>query len=724
MNVSSPGQFPNADAVSESDSESIRMPGRNWRDFFPDPRAIWVAFRRHVALFIGVILVILAAVSVWAYLQVPVFSATASLLVRPQSDAVVDVKAVTPELPATTDIVNTQVKLMQSPALAQRVAERFAATHPQSDLVRGNSPAALTQSLTQMVKISRAASTFVIEVTARSPHPQEAADIANLFVNEFVSSDKDAKVSTNAAADGWLRQRTAELEKDATAADAALQAYKIRNGLISTEGQTLSEQEISVLNQQIAQAQADLAEKQGRLASARTQLAKGGGGADVGAALGSGTIGTLRTREADAAAKVAQLRSRYGSQFPELVKAESELTAIRSDIQREIDRILSNLQAEVNVSASRLSSLEGSRGRSTGVLSANNQAQVGLMELQRRADAAKAIYETFLNRAHETGAQVGLQRADTQVDSLADLPQAPVFPDYRLVILLGLLGGFVGGVGAVGIAEYLQGGIRTKADVEERLGLRYAGAVPVLDSTLGKLRSLEEPHDYVLSHPQSSFAEAFRSLRAFLLLSGGNGTKPSRAIAIASALPQEGKTTTAVCLARTSAMDGISTVLVDCDLRRRGSSELLGNRTSNGLYEYFKGAPLDQSLYLDEDSGLYLLGTASTEGRNQDPLTSENLERLLEDLRRRFQVIIIDSAPLLGLADARIVASAADRVLLINRWKTTSIRAAEAATDILVASGARISGMALTQVDIRSYASTGYTDTYSYHKQFRGYYVN
>lgn len=722
MNVSNPGQFPEAD--SPDDGDAGRLPGRSWRDFLPDPRAIWVAFRRHAALFVGVLAAILIAVFVWAYLQVPVYAATSSLLVRPQSDAVVDVKAVTPELPATNDIVNTQVRLMQSPALAMRVAQRYAETHPQADLVRGQSPDTIAAALAGMVQISRSASTFVIEVTARSTDAQEAADIANLYVNEFVSSDKEAKVSTNAAADTWLRQRTTELEKDATAADAALQAYKIRNGMISSEGASLSEQEISSLNQQIALAQAELAEKQGRLSSARAQLAKGGGGADVGAALGSGTIGTLRAREAEASAKLAQLQARYGAQYPDLVKTQSELTAIRADIQREIDRILSNLQAEVNVAASRLSSLQGSRGVSAGVLSTNTQAQVGLQELQRRADAAKAIYETFLNRAHETGAQVGLQRADTQVDSLATVPMGPVFPDYRLVVFVGLFGGILGGIAAVGVAEYLQGGIRTKADVEERLGLRYAGAVPDLGSTLGKLRTIEAPHEYVLSHPQSTFAEAFRSIRAFLLLSGRSASKPSRAIAITSALPQEGKTTTAVCLARTTAMDGTPTVLVDCDLRRRGSSELLGNRRSNGLYDYFNGAPLDQSLYLDEESGLYLLGTASTEGSGQDPLTTENLDRLIEELRRRFQVIIIDTAPLLGLADARIVASAADRVLLINRWKTTSIRAAEAATDILVASGARISGVALTQVDIRSYASTGYTDSYSYHKQFRGYYVN
>jgi uncharacterized protein involved in exopolysaccharide biosynthesis/Mrp family chromosome partitioning ATPase len=724
MNSSAAVHIDLAHAEEAGDFENIRPSSRHWRHLFPDPKDIWILFRRNLRLFLVAFVLVLACVAIWTVTRTPIYSATSSLLVLPQQDQVVKVDAVSPDLPASPDVVNTEVRLMQSPALALRVAGRYAAMHPDSPLVKSaQTPNDLVNSIGKMATISRAASTYVIEVAVHSAEPQQAADIANLYVTEFVAADREAKINTNSAANQWLRGRTAQLAQEATVAYAGLQAYKISHGLISTEGATLSEQEIYTLDGQIASAQADLAEKQGRLAAARKQLSTGGGGADVGEALGSSTIGTLRAREAESNAQVAQLSARYGDKYPELVQARSQLVAIRQNIQLEIDRILSNLQAEVNVAAQRLSSLQGSRAQSTGVLSSNNRAQVGLEALERRADAAKSIYDTFLNRTRETAAQQGLQRADSRVDSIAQVPELPDYPNAQLAAAFGILGGMAAGIVAIALAEYFQGTMRTKADVEQRLGVRYAGAIPALQSTLGKVRADLPPHEYILSYPQSTFAESFRSLRAHLMPGGVGTAAGGRVVAIASALPQEGKSTTAVCLARLSAASGIPTVLVDCDVRRRGSSELLNN-PNNGLFDYLAGGDLDAALAFDEASGLYVLGTQPGGSDAADPLTHDNIERMLRELRKRFQLIVIDTAPVLGLADARIVAAAADRVAMCTRWRKTSVKAAQASIELLITSGARLSGVALTQVDVRSYASTGYTESYNYHRQFRGYYVN
>ncbi|MDB5690304.1 MAG: protein-tyrosine kinase [Sphingomonas bacterium] len=696
----------------------------SWRNLLPDPRVMAMVFRRHLWLFVATFALIVAAVATWAYLQVPTYSAKASILVEPQAESVVNIQSVSPNVPVTTDIVDTTVQLMQSRTLGLRVADRFAARHPDRLDAGPAGRAALAQELSGSVNMYRVGSTFVIEVLAQSPSAAEAAEIANLFVTQFVAMDRETKVSANSSADTWLRARTVELARAATAADAALQQYKISHGLMSANGATMAEQEVSSLNQQISAAQAELAEKQGRLSAARAQLQAGGKGADVGAALGSGTIGTLRAREAEASAQVAQLQARYGPLYPDLRKSQNELAEIRSQIQLEIDRILSNLDAEVRVAASRLSSLQSSKSQSTGTLAANNAASVGLTALQRRADAAKAIYETFLNRSRETNAQQGLERADYRVSQLAEPATLPDFPNLTLAALLAIVGGLVGGLTAVGAAEYLQTGISTKADVERRLRVRYAGAVPLLASTLGGKRTGEAPHEYIVSHPFSVYAEAFRALRAFLVLGSGTGPGGSRSVAIVSPLPQEGKTTTAVCIARVAAMAGVPTVLIDCDLRRRGSSELLGVR-ANGLYDYLSGAAtLDQALEKDEATGLFVLGTAQPQPDARDPLTSEALEAMLAELKQRFKVILFDTAPILGVADTRAVAAQVDRVLLINRWRRTSLRASEAAIDILLDVGAKLSGVALTQVDVTRYASTGHNDVYGYQKKFQGYYVN
>lgn len=708
-----------------ADDKIAAQPGNSIRDMLPDPRAIWAVVRRNLPLFLIVLILVVVGTIAWTSRQTPRYVARSSLLVQPRGEVVVDVKSVTPDMPASADLVDTRVLLVQSPLLARRVAAIYDARHPAAQPRNPSQIDALAAELLGMISAARAGGTYIIDITATSENAEQATEVANLFAEQFVASDKDAKVAANSNADTWLRQRSAELEREATAADAALQQYKIRNGLLSANGRSGAENQISNLDSGIAQAEAELAEKQGRLAAARRQLTSGGGGADVGAALGSGTIGSLRQQEATASAKVAQLQSVYGEQHPLRRQAQSELADVRSQIQLEIDRILSNLEAEVRVASSRLSSLRASRQQSMSVLASNNAAQVGLEELQRRADAAKQIYETFLNRSRETAAQQGLQQADVRVAVLADVPFEPDFPNWRLALAFALVGGVLLGVIAIAVAEYLQGGVRTKADVERRLRVRYAGAVPTLKSTLGKIRATEPPHEYVVSQPMSSFAESFRALRAFMLLGSGAVQGAARAIAIASPLPQEGKTTTSVCLARASAMGGVRTVLVDCDLRRRGSSELLLPDDRGGLYEYFAGTmPLDQALYIDEATGLAMLGTAYPQPNALDPLTSDNLARLIADLKQRFEVVIVDTAPILGVADARVVAAAVDRVLLVTRWRKTSLRACEAAIDVLLDVGAKISGIALTQVDITRYASTGHTDSYSYQKKFRGYYTN
>lgn len=693
------------------------------RDLLPDPRDIWAVFRRNLGLFVLVLILAMGGTLLWALYQTPIYVAKSSLMVQPHGDIVVDVKSVTPEVPASADVVDTRVRLVTSPAVTRLVAEAYAERHPAERPENEAGMRALAARLVGMVKVARSGSTYLIDITASSSDPAQAAEVVNLFAEKFVENDKTSKVVANENADRWLRKRSKELEADATAADQSLQSYKIRHGLLSANGRSGAENQIANLDSEIAQAEADLAEKSGRLAAAREQLRSGSGGADVGAALGSGTIGSLRKNEAELSAKVAQLQSMLGPRHPDLVRARNELVAVRSQIQLEIDRILSNLSAESHVASSRLASLQASRGRSHAVLATNNAAQVGLDELQRRADAAQAIYETFLNRSRETTAQQGLQQADTRVAALAEIPDSPDFPNWKLAGTFAVVTGLALGFLAIGLAEYLAGGVRTKLDIEQRLQVPYAGAIPLLPSIQGRRTSTEAPQDYLVAHPFSSFAESFRSLRTFLMLGGGAIAGEPRTIGIVSALPQEGKTTSAICLARTFAMGGASTILVDCDLRRRSASQLLLEPETSGIVGYLEGeSTLDQAIRIDEATGLAVLGTTLSK-KPGDALSAERLARLFHDLKRRYNIVIIDTPPVLGVADARTVAASADCVLMVTLWRNSSFKACEAAIEMLSDAGVILKGAALSKVDVRRYASTSHSDNYSYRKKFKPYYI-
>ena len=722
-------------ANGEIDSADVAVGNSS---LLPDPRKLLLVLWRRIWIFLIVVAAVLAAVIGYVQLTPKRYSATATVLIEPRKgDPIQPRETAQADQAPTSDFIDTQILVVDSLQTASAVVRALDLTNDaefapqaaggggvgQSEAEQQSARVlSAAQRLRSAVTIRRAGQTALIEVTATSLSPVQAARIANEYTAQYLASITTSKRTSETQANAQIDSRLTQLRTQAEQADAALQHYKIANGLMSAEGATMAEQETSSLNQQIAAARAALAERQGRLAAARRQVTPGGGGGDVASALSSGTIGALRGQEAESSRTLAQLRARYGERHPAIAQEEQRLADVRRQIQLEIDRILSSLQAEVNVAQSGLSSLLGSQSQSRAKLASNAQAQVGYMELDRKATAARTIYEAFLNRSRGTAARDGIDAPIASVSAPAAEPTAPSSPNTRLAYLLGSVFAILAGLIAVAVVEFLDGGIRTKLDIEKRLGARYLGAVPDVVSTLGGLRMAEAPQDYVVSHPMSTFAESLRSLRAAATL---RGNRRPKVLALTSALPREGKTTTAVCLARTLAMSGATTVLVDCDLRRHSASDLLLDGRPGRLAEVLGGtASIADALLKDSSTDLQILGVTEAPGDGRDLLAAERIGRVLNELRTMFDYVVIDTAPVLGIADARVVASQADAVILLARWRSTSLRAADTALDLLLSAQAKVIGVALTLVDIRKYASTGHEDLYGYHKKFKGYYVN
>lgn len=697
----------------------------------PDPRWILIVIWRRLWIALGVFAIVMGSAIAYANFAPRFYTATASLLIEPRAGDPVQQKGDETATAQTSEYIDTQIVVLGAPQIAARVVTslglsddpQFSAGPPgESTAAERARLFATAQRLLGSVTARRVGQTAVIEVTTTTKSAAQSARIANEYVLQYLATIAEAKTGAAQRMNAQIDERLESLRKDAESADAALQNYKIAHGLMSSEGATMAEQESSTLNQQVAAARATLAERQGRLAAARQQLSHGGGGGDVSSALNSGTIGALRAQEAESSRNLAQLRSRYGARHPSIAQEEQRLADVQRQIQAEIDRILSSLQSEVSVAQSGLNSLLGSQGASRARLAGNAAAQVGFLELDRKAQAARTVYEAFLNKSRGTAARDGLEQANASVSSAATIPSAPSSPNVRLALLVGLLSALTASALAVAIIEFLDSRVKTKLDVERRLGARYLGAVPDLGSTLGGLRNSELPHDYIVSHPLSSFAEALRNLRASVTL---RGNRKPKVIAICSALPREGKTTTSISLARTLAMSGASTVFVDCDVRRHSASDVLLEGRDGHLHQLLAGTmTLDAALLEDSATELKILGSCNPPQDGRDLLAPEAVAAMLAQLRERFDFVVIDTAPVLGIADARAVASQADVAILIARWAHTSLRAADAALDLLIGARAKVVGVALTQVDIRKFGSTGQEDIYGYHKKFKGYYVN
>jgi len=561
-----------------------------------------------------------------------------------------------------------------------------------------------------------------IDISYADTDPKKAALIANAFADAYVSYQVDAKFEASQQANRFLQQRIDQMLAQFLADSQRVQQYKIAHNLMSAGSTTLTEQEIANYNQSVAEAKAQAAADQANLQTARDQLAHGSNGEDVGEALESAVISSLRAQRATLSEHVADLQGRYGDKYPELAMARRQLADIDQQIQAEINRVVSNLEAKAEVSRQRLASIEGTLSSTRATLVQNNQAEAGLDQLQQAANSSQALYQSYLDRLKETSAQQGGELPDARVLSPAAIPTSPSQPIVMLNLALGLVLGV--GLGFVGIfvSEWVDSGLATAEDVERKLGQRYLGGIPLLASVARKGTS-RSPLTAVVAEPHSAFAESFRSLRASVGSALSSG--PPVVVVVTSALPREGKTTAAIGLARTTALQGIPTVLLDCDIRRRGVNQILALRDQKpGLIEVLLGeAALSDAIVVDEDTGLSILALNRTKEPSEDIFGGQAMVSLLDRLRGMFGLVVIDGAPLLPVADGRIISQKADAVVLVARWRKTDVGAVRAALRLLPRDYVTLAGVALTRVDMRKQAKFGHGDPGFYYQQYRGYYA-
>jgi exopolysaccharide transport family protein len=718
-----------------------------------DLNIVIATFRRRFRLFAAVAVVVFAAVVLFTLQQTPRYTATAQVMLDVRKEQVTDMSAVLSGLPADSSVVDTEVEVLKSRSLVGRVvkdlkleedpyfnpylAKATGARAWLSSLKKAAAPVATTDptelqrrserivdNVLGGLKVRRAGLTYLISIEYTHNDPKRAAELANAFANLYLTEQLEAKFDATQKANEWLDTRVGELRDQVQQADAAVQQYKIAHNLLSAEGATLTEQEISGLNQQLALSRASQAETDARLSIARQQLARGSTGEDVGESLNSPVVQQLRKQRAEKSAQVADLGGRYGDRHPDLLKAKRELADIDTQIQAEIRRIISNLEAQAQVARQRTGSVASSVSTSRGTLAGNNRASIGLSELERKALSVKTLYESLLGRFKQTTASDGIEQADARVVSPAKIPTGPSYPKPSLNLALGFVLAVGAGLAAIILAEILMAGLFTEDEVERRLGLPYLGAVPTLGTTVDDAKTLKgmTPSDYLLAKPLSSFAESLRKLRASILFSKVG--EPVKVIAVTSSLPGEGKTTTTFSLARTLATSGAKVVVVDCDLRQSAISQFLKEPASIGLLEVLNGvATLDQAVVTDE-SGAHILPLAKSAYTPRDVLGSSAMHKLLQDLRNRYEIVLLDTAPLLAIADTRILAPHADAVVMLVRWKKTPVKAVQSALALLQGTRAFIAGVALTQMDLKAQSRYGYGDSYYYYANYRKYYAD
>jgi capsular exopolysaccharide synthesis family protein len=561
----------------------------------------------------------------------------------------------------------------------------------------------------------------VIVVGFRSTNPEIAALIANELPEAYMLSTLQAKYDATEKATKWLSEQLAELRQEVEDAEHAVELYRSEYGLTDVGGTGLVTEQLSRLNSELIIARAERAEAEARLNQVKQLVLQDAAGAEAAVRLlDSDILGQLRTQELQTQRDISELAVEYGPKHPRMLQARAELDQIQGRIQSEVGKIEVSLQSDVEFARARELSLQASLSEAESAAGEQNRESIQLRALEREAQASRALFETFLEQFKQTSKAEGLNEPGARVLSRAQVPSSPAYPNVRRQTMAIAFGGFVLAVLLVFGLEALNPGITNPEQAEKNLGAHTIGIIPI-SSEKGPAEDLP------LDKPNSGFVEALNTLKVSLSLTDPD--REPRVIQVTSSIPEEGKTTLALALARVLASQGEKVILVDADLRRSTLERRLGVETRQaGLTDFVLNQDDDVAKFVVDDpkSSVKLMASGSAEFANAtDIFSSQRMKRIVETLRQHADYVILDAPPVMAVADARLIGRFVDKTLFVIRWNKTPVKVAKAALKTLREGGTDIAGIVMQRVDLKRYGNLGYGDSgYYYHYGRYGQYYS
>ena len=548
-------------------------------------------------------------------------------------------------------------------------------------------------------------SSRVIEVSFTSVDPALAARLANAAVRVYIDDQIASKSKTTRQATVWLQERAVALKKKVEAAARAVERHRRRTGLVDVDGSNILNQQIAELTTKLIDVRAQRAEAEARYKQVKELLKSPGGIDSAAAVLRSQLIQRLREQEAEVVRKIAEMKTQYREGHPKMILARSELQDLVAKIETEVRKIATNFGNELEIAQVRERNLNDEIKTLKRKLDAQSGAEIKLRALETELDANRKLYDTILARLKETSVQdATLVQPDARVISSATVPERPSYPRKRLIVGIALAGSALLGVLIVLLLEHLDSGFRSRDQLETVTGLPVLGVVP---RPRGRFASATPIYDDILDRPHSVLAESLRSLRTGLLLSDVDN--PPRAVLVTSSVPGEGKSTTALALARTAAKAGQKCLIIDADLRKPRLQEAFGVPNGIGLIDYLsRDVPLEDMIHIDFRSGAHFILAGRAASQSADLLGSAKMRGLVRALRDTYDLVIIDTAPVLAVSDALVLMREVDKTIFLVRCERTPRDLVQAGLRELHAAGASLAGLVLSHVDYHKHSAYHY----------------
>lgn len=544
----------------------------------------------------------------------------------------------------------------------------------------------------------------LVKINFDSPSPQFSARAANAIAEGYIASGLERRFGASSYAKTYLEDQLKLTKAKLEDSERKLVQFAQQENLVNTgeNGQSLAVQNLTQLNAALAAAQDQRIRAQARW----RQAASGAMPADM---IGNSNIRLLQQQKGQLQSQYQLKLQTFKPDYPEMQQLKSQVDELDRQIGKEIAGVRASVKAEYDAASSQ----EGMLTQQIATLRTQaldvDGRSIQYNILKREVDTNRQLYDGLLQRFKEVGVAGDVRANNISIIDRAEVPRWRFKPNLTLNLAIGLLLGAMLGVLAAFLLEFLDDTIKTPDDVEHKLKLPVLGIIP----KLGPKDNLND----VAADLQSSFSEAYRSVRTALQFATDHGVPKS--LLVTSSGPGEGKSTTALALARNLTQLGKRVLLVDADLRKPSLHKTLGLKAESGLSHLLAGGcTFGAAVQHTDDERLHVILAGPLPPNPAELLSGSKLVSLLTVGAERYDHVIIDGPPVLGLADAPILANAIDGTLLVVNSAKTKIGAAQAALKRLYAARARILGGLLTKYDARAAGygyGYGYGGAYAYY---------
>ena len=560
------------------------------------------------------------------------------------------------------------------------------------------------------VDVSQVRGSRLVNVSVVSADPQFAARAADTLVEEYVQFNLEYRTAATRKSLDFLADEIAKQQKKVEDSERAMAQYRETNNALSLEErQNTVVASLNQINDQYTRIRTERLQKEALYNQVKSLPP--GSLVDSTAVAASPTVQSLRTRLAELQRQKAQLNDRYGPKHTQVIENANALADTTRQYQAALLAAVESIRTEYETALATERRLAGALEESKGAAMDLNRKSVSYTVLEREAQSNRQIYEALLQRQNELQIVSNSGGNNVRLMDRAVVPGGPFTPDVRRNFVLGALAGILLALGLVLTIDYLDDTVKTPEDITRRLKLPFLGLVPAVKGDSHPLLSQEVPHEY---------GEAFRALRTSLVFS--SGTERTRVVAVTSAQPLEGKTTTACNMAIALAYGGARVLLIDADMRRPSISRTLGIENTIGLSHLLTGqATARQTIRPSSVQNLWVMTAGLTPPNPSELLASDRMKTLISNVQSGpFDWVLIDTPPVLAVTDAVIVAPWVSGVVFVIGSEMTQRRLAERAVETLLTSRPHVLGAVLNRVDI---IRNKYYYSRYYGYKYKNYYV-